>query len=144
MPLVSTAYRVDGAGKSSAVLWEAVRDIVTASVSPGTTITAGQTVTFMGTVTPDRTGHVIFLERKNGNGPGFHIVQAGIIGPGSSFSLAHAVFTVGTNVFRLHVPNDGVNGPASSAALTIMVNPPAGPLAPEPPKNSSQPSLGQL
>ena len=49
-PQQSTFYRVTGAGKSSAVLFEGVKYVLTAAAS-ATTAQAGQPVTFSGTVT---------------------------------------------------------------------------------------------
>jgi len=52
-PINSTFYKVKGAGKTSAVLYEGVKDMLTATVSPTTTIQAGQPLTFSGSVAPD-------------------------------------------------------------------------------------------
>jgi hypothetical protein len=72
VPVNSTLYRVKaGRGEKSAVLYEGVRDVLTAEASP-TTLQAGQAVTFSGTVAPDHAGHAIYLERENASGNGFH------------------------------------------------------------------------
>jgi len=142
-PVDSTFYRVQAAGKSSAVLYEGVKDVLAAQVS-ATTIPAGQTLKFTGTVTPDHTEHVIYLERQNAAGTSFHVVEVAVIGAGSTYTIAHTVFNVGTSVFRVKVPGDPQNGGAVSPNFTITVTPPApSTLAPEAPGNSTQPSLGQ-
>ncbi|HEX5852623.1 MAG TPA: Ig-like domain-containing protein [Solirubrobacteraceae bacterium] len=141
-PVASTFYRVQGAGKSSAVLYEGVKDVLTAQVS-ATTIAAGQPLTFTGTVTPDHTGHVIYLERQNASGTAFHVVEVATIGAGSTYSITHTLYAPGTGVFRVKVPGDPQNGGTVSENFTITVTPPApSTLTPEAPGNSTQPSPG--
>jgi hypothetical protein len=143
-PVASTFYRVQGAGKSSAVLYEGVKDVLTAQVS-ATTIPAGQTVTFTGTVTPDHTGHVIYLERQNASGTSFHVVDVAVIGAGSTYTIPHTIYAIGTNVFRVKVPGDPQNGGTVSPNFTITVTPPApSTLTPEAPGNSTQPPQGKV
>jgi hypothetical protein len=143
-PVASTFYRVQGAGKSSAVLYEGVKDVLTAEASP-TTISAGQTVTFKGAVTPDHTGHVVYLERQNVSGTSFHVVEVAVIGAGSTYSIAHAIYSPGTSVYRVKVPGDPQNGGTVSPNFTITVTPPTpSTLTPEAPGNSTQPSQGKV
>ena len=127
----------------SAVLYEGVKDILTAQVS-ASTVQAGQALTFSGIVAPDHTGHVIYLERQNAAGTGFHVVQVGYVLPGSAYSIVHQVYVPGTKVFRVEIPGGPDNGRAISQLFTIQVTPaPASALTPEAPNNSSQPSEGQ-
>jgi hypothetical protein len=142
-PVNSTLYRVKGAGQKSAVLYEGVKDVLTAAVS-ATTVQAGQALTFSGTITPDHTGHIIYLERENAAGTGFHVVQVGYVLPGSTYSIVHQVYVPGTKVFRVDIPGGPDNGRAVSRLFTIQVTPaPASALTPEAPNNSSQPGEGQ-
>jgi hypothetical protein len=142
-PINSTFYEVKGAGKTSAVLYEGVKDMLTAEVSP-TTIQAGQTLTFSGKVSPDHSGHVVYLERQNLSGMGFHVVQVGFVGAGSTYSLVHMVYDPGTKVFRVKIPGGPENEGAASPPFTIVVTPaPAVALSPEAPSNSSLPAEGQ-
>jgi len=156
-PVNSTLYRVSttdpscatahmGACKApllkSAVLYEGVKDVLTAQVS-ATTIQAGQPLTFSGTVAPDHSGHVIYLERQNATGTGYHVVQVGYVLPGSTYTIVHQVYVPGTKVFRVDIPGGPDNGRAVSQPFTIKVTPaPASALVPEAPGNSSQPSEG--
>lgn len=143
-PVASTFYQVRSAGHSSAVLYEGVRDVLTASVSQST-IPAGQALTFSGTVAPDHTGHVIYLEQQNRSGTGFHVVQVTPVGPGSAYTIKHTVYNAGTYVFRVHIPGGPENGGAMSIPFTITVTPaPAAALAPEASSNSTQPPQGEL
>ena len=142
-PVNSTLYRVQGAGQKSAVLYEGVKNVLTAEVSPST-VQAGEALTFKGTVAPDHTGHVIYLERQNAAGTAFHVVQVGHVLPGSEYSIVHQVYVPGTKVFRIEIPGGPDNGRAVSQPFTIQVTAaPASALTPEAPGNSSQPSEGQ-
>jgi hypothetical protein len=158
-PVNSTLYRVQSADPScanapanvqackarqlkSAVLYEGVKDVLTAEVS-ATTIQAGQALEFKGTVAPDHTGHVVYLERQNVSGSGFHVVQVGHVLPGSTYSIVHQVYVPGTKVFRIEIPGGPDNGRAVSQLFTVEVTPaPASALTPESPSNSSMPGEG--
>ncbi len=142
-PVNSTLYRVKGAGQKSAVLYEGVKDILTAEVS-ATTVQAGQPLTFSGTVAPDHSGHVVYLERQDANGTGFHVIQVGRVLPGSTYTIVHQFYVPGTKVVRIDIPGGPDNGRAVSQLFTITVTPaPASALAPEAPGNSTQPGEGQ-
>jgi hypothetical protein len=160
-PVNSTFYRVSGFRQScpspppggvrcdvghtifSAVLYEGVRDVLTAQVS-ATTVQAGQTIAFSGTVAPDHTGHAIYLERQNAHGPGFHVIQVSFVGAGSTYSIVHRVYDPGTKVFRVYIPGGPENQGAVSLPFTIQVTAGApSTLTPESPENSTLPSEGQ-
>jgi len=142
-PVNSTLYKVKGAEQKSAVLYEGVKDVLTAEVSPST-VQAGQAVTFSGTVAPDHSGHVVYLERQDANGTGFHVIQVGRVLPGSEYSIVHQFYVPGTKIVRIDVPGGPDNGRAVSQLFTITVTPaPAFALTPEAPNNSSQPGEGQ-
>lgn len=146
-PVYNTFYQVragaKAGGEKSAVLYEGVKDVLTAEASPST-VQAGQTITFKGTVAPDHTGHIVYLERQNASGSGFHVVQVASIEAGSTYTIAHTVYDAGTKVFRVRVPGDAENEGTVSAPFTIQVTPaPASSLMPEAPGNSSLPAEGQ-
>jgi hypothetical protein len=128
---------------SSAVLYEGVKDVLTAQASP-TTVQAGQSVAFSGTVSPDQTGHVIYLERQNARGPGFHVVQLSFVGAGSSYTIVHRFYDAGTKPLRVYIPGGPDNQGAASPSFTIQVDPaPASTLMPEAPENTTVPPEGQ-
>ncbi len=110
-----------------------------------TTIQAGQTLTFSGAVAPDHTGHVIYLERQNASGTGFHVVQVGMREDAARATRSRTrSMTPGTKVFRVKIPGGPENEGAASPPFTITVTPaPAAALAPEAPGNSSLPGEGQ-
>jgi hypothetical protein len=141
-PVNSTFYQVKGAGRTSAILYEGVKDVLSAAVSQ-TTVAAGQPLSFTGTVAPDHTSHVIFLERQNASGTGFHVVQVATLGAGSSYSITHTVYDPGTKVFRVTIPGGPENEGASSTPFTITVTPGSVALSPEAQGNSSLPAEGQ-
>jgi hypothetical protein len=142
-PVNSTFYEVKGAGRTSAVLYEGVKDVLTAQLSD-TTVQAGTPLTFSGTVAPDHTGHVVYLERQNASGTGFHVVEVATVGAGSAYSIVHTVYDAGTKVFRVRIPGGPENEGALSPAFTITVTPaPASALSQEAPDNSTSPSEGQ-
>jgi hypothetical protein len=127
---------------TSAVLYEGVKDLLSAQVS-ATTVQAGSTLSFTGTVAPSHPGHVIYLERQDANDSGFHVVQVSFADPSSTYTIAHTVYDPGTKVFRVHIPGGPENEGAASAPFTIQVTPgPAAALMPEAPGNSSAPSEG--
>jgi hypothetical protein len=131
-------------GMVSATLYEGVEDVLTAQAS-ATTIRAGRTLTFSGTVAPDHTGHPIYLERQNRSGTGYHVVEVSTVAGGSAYSIPHAVYDTGSQVYRVSIPGGPENGGANSQPFTIDVTPaPAASLKPEPPTNSTQPAQGQF
>ena len=142
-PIYSTFYKVRAGGKHSAVLYEGVKDVLTAAVSQ-TTVQAGQALTFSGKVSPDHTGHVIYLERQNASGVGFHVVQVAFVEAGSAYAIAHTVYDPGTKVFRVQIPGGPENEGAASAPFTIQVTPaPALALRERAPRGPVLPSEGQ-
>lgn len=144
-PLANTFYQVQGAGKRSAVLFEGVKYVLTAGVS-STTVQSGQPLTFSGTVTPGETGHTIYLERENLVGGNFHVIEVGTVGAGSTYSIVHTFFSVGTDVVRIKIPGGPQNATTNSQLFTIQVTAAPSPdaLTPETPGNSTQPPEGQL
>ncbi len=115
---------MQGDGKTSAVLFEGVRYVLTAEAS-ATSVMEGQVVTFSGNVapTPSRPGHLIYLQRENASGTGFHVVRVGRVTPEATFSIPYQVFSVGNDVFRVYIPGGPDNGGAASQTFTIDVSP---------------------
>lgn len=138
----STFYEVQVGGKKSAALFEGVKDLLTTKVLQNT-VQAGQPITVSGMITPDHTGHIVYLELQNAAGTAFHVVQIATVGPGSSYTITHRTYVPGAKVFRVRVPGGPENEGIASAPFTIQVTPaPASALTPEAPGNSSLPSEG--
>ncbi len=143
-PLDSTFYRVQGAGKSSAVLYEGVKYVLTAAAS-ATTVQSGQSVTFSGTVSPAEAGHTIYLEREDLAGTSFHVIQVGEVTSTGTYSIVHTFYGLGTDVVRVKIPGGPLNGSTASQTFKIEVTPaPPASLTPEAPGNSTLPPEGQV
>ncbi len=142
-PVNSTYYKVQGDGKTSAVLFEGVKYVLTAEAS-ATSLMEGQVVTFSGKVapTPARPGHLIYLQRENASGTGFHVVRVGRVTAEATFSIPYQVFSLGTNVFRVYIPGGPDNGGTASQTFTVNVSPAPAAALKEAPSNSSTPSEG--
>jgi hypothetical protein len=121
-PLQNTRYRVTGGGLKSAVLFEGVKYILTAGAS-AKTVQAGQPLRFAGTVTPGTVGKLVYLERENSSGSGFHVVDGGTVEPGGTYSITDYIFGSGKAVFRVKIPGDPDNQQASSETFPVEVTP---------------------
>jgi len=142
-PLVSTYYKVNGSGRSSAVLYQGVKYLLTATPS-ATTVTSGEAVTFTGTVTPARE-HDIYIERLNIAGTGYHVVAVAKVAANGTYSISRIFYAPGTAVLRVKIPGDSENGGTASTPVTVTVNPlAASKLTPEPPSNTTTPEEGQV
>ncbi len=147
-PQQNTFYRVRAAdGTTSAVLFEGVKFVLSAA-SSATSLPAGQTLTFSGTVTPYQAGHIVYLERQNASGTGWHVVAVSTLtapvapSTAASYSIGWTVFGSGKQVYRVKVPGDPVNLGAASEPFSVEVTPaPAAALRPGqqvmPPKEGS-------
>lgn len=142
-PLTSTFYRVTAGSRSSAVLYEGVKYVLTAAPS-ATTVLSGQPLTFSGTVTPVSAGHQIYMEKENVAGTAFHAVAVGSVAADGSYSITRSFFAPGTYVLRVKIPGDSQNGGAASQTFTVTVNPiPNAKVPAEAPENGALPPAGQ-
>jgi hypothetical protein len=106
----------------SAVLFIGVQAALTAQAS-STKINQGQSVTFSGTVTPDKTGHAIYLERLNAAGNAWHLLAVGTVGANSTYSITQSFFVVGSETVRVKLPGGPDNQGAVSTPFTITIDP---------------------
>ncbi len=142
VPVNSTFYEVQGAGKTSAVLFEGVHYLLAAQIS-ATTVQEGQTLTFTGSVAPSHPEHVVYLERRDAAGTAFRVVRVTTLTAQSTFSIGYQVYGTGSQVFRVYIPGGPENEGAASQPFTVQVTPaPAAALTPEAPGNSTVPSEG--
>jgi hypothetical protein len=115
-------YRVkmlSGKGRATAVLFQGVEDAVSFAGSTPTS-TVGDTVTFTGSVAPDKSGRAVYLERLGRDG-GWHVVETGQIATGSTFSFNWTFGNAGTKQFRARVLGDPDNVGGASAPVTVVV-----------------------
>jgi hypothetical protein len=121
MPVHNTVYRVSAShNETTADLFVGVQDVVTANPS-ATTTTVGGMVTITGTVTPDHTGHVVYLEKQNSAGQ-WVVIKAGVVGTGSQYRFGFTPGLVGTKELRVQITGGPWNVGGVSPTVTIMVN----------------------
>ncbi len=147
-PLHSTFYSVIDGNTASTELFEGFKYLLTAAVSPSTEqagkllTQAGTPLTFSGTLVPAHTGQVVYLEREDASGIGFHVVDVGTVDAAFSYSIVDSFSDVATCVMRIRVPADSESQGSTSERFTILVTPasaafgseePAGPISPEGP-----------
>ena len=106
--------------RETAQLFVGVRDGVSLAAN-ATTAMVGGTVTFTGTVMPNKVGHVVYLERL-GTGANYHIVMTGAVATGSTYSFAWTFGAVGTKVFRVLVTGGDANVSGVSPMVTVSVS----------------------
>lgn len=122
-PTVNTVYQARapfGTHPASAGLWQGVRDVLTLTPS-ATTSTVGGTVMFSGTVIPDKTNHVVYLQRLGPDGD-WHSVEARFVGFGSMYQFVWRFGKAGTFKFRARIYSDGRNVGSASAPVSINVS----------------------
>jgi hypothetical protein len=122
-PTQGTYFRVSVAKTFSTTLYEGVERTMTLDPPP-TATPAGQPVTFTGTVTPADEGQIVYAERQNASGIGFHIVASATIGA-SGFSIVHTFTNAGSYTMRIRVPGDPALQTATSTPFSFEVAPAA-------------------
>jgi hypothetical protein len=135
----NTSYRALSGTVGSAILFEGVKWVIDSAAVSSTKVTSGQEVTFSGTVSPDRVGHFVYLERRNASGVGYHVVDLGTVsfsGPTiGTFAIKYPVIGSGMQEYRIHIAGDPINQATSSTAFVLEVTPALSTLKPPlPPK----------
>jgi hypothetical protein len=113
--------------RHSAVLYQGVKDALTLTAS-SSTAKVGDTVTFNGTVLPDKASDVVYLQRLGEDGD-WHTVELGIVRHNSSFTFSWTFGNTGTKVFRARIPGDPLNVGGASSPVMITVTPAPSPVA---------------
>src|ERR1019366_2170482 len=125
MPSHNETYRVRTTyipppRRKTAQVFEDAADVVSLTAS-STTSTVGGEMTFTGTVSPDKTGHVIYLERA-GTHDHFHIVKTGFVATGWMYSFTWTFGAEGTKDFRVLVPGREENVSGASPVMSVAVS----------------------
>lgn len=127
-PTFNTTYLVRTTNRppkhrNTAKLFEGVRDVVSLTPSSPTAV-VGQQITFDGTVSPDKAGHAVYLERLGGDG-NWHVVEVRQIRNDSTYSLPWTFGQVGTFQFRARVPGGphDVSGVSAPVSVTVTLPP---------------------
>jgi phage protein U len=108
--------------RHTAVLFQGVQDVVQLFTSSSTSTVDGH-ITFSGTVSPDKGGHVVYLQ-KLGKDDDWHNVEARFVDNASTFQFGWTFGTAGTKEFRARITGGPVNIGGASAPLTIVVSQP--------------------
>ncbi len=119
-PSYKTVYYVTaGHGDKTATLYVGVQDVVNAALS-SSTIAEGDTVKVTGTVTPDHTGHVIYLQQQNAAGQ-WADVETSYLTSGSQFAFSYAPGMAGTLNLRVQITGGpwSIGGISATMPLTI-------------------------
>lgn len=119
-PLRDTRYRVGDAQTSSTTLLAGVRPLLSLQALPAS-VQSGEAVEFAGAVTPARAGQLVELQRRDGDGLGFHVVETGAVEADGEFSIEHTLSGAGTQTFRVIVPGEGETPAAASPLEQIQV-----------------------
>jgi hypothetical protein len=123
-PVHTTVYQARTAtgNRRSAQVFEAVRDVIPAvSVTPSSPA-VGQVVSIKGTVSPDKTGHFIELQRVGRDGD-YHTIKVVRVGVGSSFEFLVRFSVPGTKRLRVHINGGPFNWGANSPPFNVVVSP---------------------
>ncbi|MBV9818907.1 MAG: hypothetical protein JOZ07_11230 [Solirubrobacterales bacterium] len=105
----------------SAQLFQGVRDVV--SLAGPSTATVDQHVAFTGNVAPDKTGHLVYLQKLGADGA-WHTVEVSRVGAGSNYAFGWTFGAAGTKQFRTRITGGPANVGAVSAAVTVTVSQP--------------------
>lgn len=117
------------AKRHSAVVFEGVRDVVSAAPS-STKGTTGQRITFTGTVLPGEANSVVYLQRL-GADRDWHTLAVGFTNALGAYTINWALGRPGTETFRVRALPDAQNLGGDSQSIQVQVaTPPASTLAP--------------
>jgi len=133
MPTSNTLYQVRTTFKParhSAVLYEGVKDVLTLTPSSPSAM-VGQTVTFTGTVLPDKAGDVVYLQRLGKDGE-WHAVEVRLVRNNSTFQFSWTFGNSGPHEFRARIPGDSQNvgGASMPVSINVTLAPGSGSLPP--------------
>jgi len=131
-PPHNTVYYVRTAAtphRRTANLFIGVRDNIKLNALSSTG-TVGKGDTFYGSVTPDKTGKTVYLQRKGSDGD-FHTVGTGRVQPDGSYAINHVFGTPGSKTFRTRILGGEFNvGAASNQVVVTVSQPPTATLTP--------------
>lgn len=108
--------------RHSAVLFEGVQDVVNMTSSSSTSTVNGH-VTFTGNVSPDKAGHVIYLQ-KSGKDGDWHTVEVRVVNSSSDFQFGWTFGSAGVKQFRARITGGPANVGGASAPVSVDVTQP--------------------
>ncbi len=104
--------------RRTSALFIGVKDLITLSASSAGTV--GQSDTFSGTVTPDKSGKLVYLQRLGSDGD-YHTVQVTQVQANGSYSISRVFGTAGSKTFRTRILGGEFNLGAASTPVTVTV-----------------------
>jgi hypothetical protein len=123
----NTYYKVTNGTIHSSVLFEGVKWVIDTATVSAAKVTSGQEVVFAGTVSPDRVGHFVYLEKRNQFGGGYHIVDlttvVHVTETTGMFTIKYNPIGSGKQFYRIHIPGDPINMATSSSPFELEVTP---------------------
>ena len=131
MPSYNTVYYVTaGHGEKTARVYVGVQDVVNASLG-ASTIAVGEAVRVAGTVTPDHSGHVLYLQQQNSAGQWVD-VQTRYLTAASTFTFDYTPGMPGALNLRVQITGGpwSVGGISSTMPLTVSGAAPVSTLPP--------------
>ncbi|MGH2929506.1 MAG: hypothetical protein ACRDL8_14990, partial [Solirubrobacteraceae bacterium] len=109
--------------RRTAALFQGVQDSVLMQAGASTS-TVSERVTFTGSVSPDKAGHVIYLQRLGADSD-WHTLEVRHVSASSTFRFGWRFGTAGTKQFRARITGARFNVGGASAAVTIGVSQPS-------------------
>jgi hypothetical protein len=106
----------------SAALFQGVQDLV--SMTGPASATVDQHIDFSGTVTPDKSGHVIYLQKLGADNQ-WHTVEVRTVSSASTFSFGWTFGAAGAKQFRARILGGPVDIGGASAPVSVTVTDPA-------------------
>jgi hypothetical protein len=133
-PTVNERYRVRTTfppARHTAVLFQGVKDVVTLMTGSANPL-VGQRVTLTGSVSPDKAGHLIYLQILGADGD-WHRMAVTHVSSASLFRFVVRFGTPGSKMLRARIFSDEHNiGGASPAVTETVTLPPVSTLPPGP------------
>jgi hypothetical protein len=109
--------------RHTAVLFEGVQDVVSIGVS-SQNVVVGQSVQFTGTVSPDKAGHPIYLQRLGADGH-WHNVEINVVRQNSTYQFGWTFGNPGSAEFRVKIPGGpyDLGGVSSTETINVTLPP---------------------
>ncbi|MHB8240560.1 MAG: hypothetical protein ACYDHN_01090 [Solirubrobacteraceae bacterium] len=117
-PTQNMDYRVTSGHIRSSILSQGVRPLLSAQMS-FTAIPGARQLTFTGTVSPDRTGQLVYLLRQRSSGVGFNLVASATIATGSTYTIPYTLLGSAAERFRVKLPGNAESLVAASPQFTV-------------------------
>lgn len=117
-PTQNMDYRVRSSHIRSSTLSQGVRPVLSAQMGSAAVPGARQ-LTFTGTVSPDRTGQIVYLLRQRSSGVGFNVVASATIAAGSTYTIPYTVFDSAAQRLRVKLPGSAESLSATSPQFTL-------------------------